>query len=127
MMYDEVMVVDDNPSILFLHELMLVEECRVEKPKLFSNPKKALDYIRDHKQLQFLIFLDINMPQMSGWELLEAIHQMELTENVQVIMVSSSISKSDKYKANEFSNVLDYWEKPISELHCQLLKERYFK
>lgn len=127
MMFDEVLVIDDNPSILFLHELMLVEECSVEKPKLFSNPKKALDYIRDHKQLKLLIFLDINMPQMSGWELLEAIHQMGLTENIQVIMVSSSICKADKQKAKEFSNILEYWEKPITESHCHLLKELYFK
>ena len=127
MMFDEVLVIDDNPSILFLHELMLVEECIVENPKLFSNPKKALDYIRGHKQLKLLIFLDINMPQMSGWELLEAIHQMELNENIQVIMVSSSISKADKLKAKEFSNILEYWEKPITESHCHLLKELYFE
>ena len=126
-MFDEVLIIDDNPSILFLHELMLVEENISENPVLFSNPKKALEHIAAHKNLSFLIFLDINMPHMSGWEFLEAIQQQDLTENTKVIMVSSSISKGDKHKAKEFSNVLDYWEKPIAESHCHLLKELYFK
>jgi CheY-like chemotaxis protein len=63
----------------------------------------------------YLIFLDINMPVMNGWEFLEYLTR-ESVAHVNVIMVSSSVNSSDLDKAKQFKEVVDFWEKPVTHV-----------
>lgn len=61
-----------------------------------SNGKDALDYLTDgSKAVPEVIFLDINMPVMTGWEFLTKIKLIERVKNIPVVMFSTSSNKRD--------------------------------
>nr|WP_314898140.1 response regulator [uncultured Flavobacterium sp.] len=124
-----VAVVDDDNIILFLHKKILQKEKLEESPHTFNSAKKALDFFDtlpdDAKPI--LLFLDINMPVMNGWDLLEVIHQDGFEKEVHVVMVTSSVDASDKEKAFSYSKVIDFVEKPLDEQVLQRLKLRFLQ
>lgn len=122
-----VAVVDDDSIILFMHKKILQKAKFQESPHTFNSAKKALDFFDkiDDNAKPILLFLDINMPVMNGWDLLEVIHQENFEKEVHVVMVTSSVDVSDKEKAFSYSKVIDFVEKPLDEDVLKGLKLRF--
>lgn len=112
-----VMIIDDDPGILFLHKIIIKGEGLHPDPITFFDPEEALGQIleNDIPDQNILIFLDINMPRMSGWELVNHLEKQLHHAKVRVVMVTSSLDRSDKEKASESHIVVDFWEKPLNE------------
>jgi CheY-like chemotaxis protein len=123
----DLLLVDDDAVVQLLHTITLKSNGFHNNPVLCNNGKEALTHITENKlsNKKYLIFLDINMPVMGGWEFLDELSKYsELMECSKVIIVSSSINTGDKIKAFQYSNVIDYFEKPISESMLDDLKLR---
>jgi two-component SAPR family response regulator len=76
----------------------------------FNNPEEAffkLPYIKPD-----LIFLDINMPVMNGWEFLDRMAAEEI--DYKVILLTSSVNNIDRSMAMKYMNVIGYIEKPAT-------------
>lgn len=113
----KILIVDDDDVFVFLHNL-LVEESGIPGDAIgFENGKTALDYLLAEwdKSHTYLILLDINMPVMNGWQLLDSIQSSAYADNVLVAMVSSSVDYSDRVKASQYSQVIAFCEKPLDE------------
>jgi CheY-like chemotaxis protein len=86
-----------------------------DAPHFFNSAEKALSCISELEETKpILVFLDINMPIMDGWELLEILHQGNIKTEIDVIMVTSSIDLSDKVKAFTYPKVIDFVVKPFN-------------
>jgi response regulator of citrate/malate metabolism len=120
-----VLIIDDDPGVLFLHKIIVREGNLCKTPITFSEAEKALDFILpiDTNSSRILIFLDINMPKIDGWKFLELLEEKVSHADIRVVMVTSSLSKSEREKANDFSLVIDYWEKPMNDSQVSRLKE----
>ncbi|REL29136.1 response regulator [Rhodohalobacter sp. SW132] len=120
-----VLIVDDDAGVLFLHELMVRESGFSEDILTFNGARKALDYLEKQKDKisAGIIFLDINMPGMDGWKFLELLDESGQFERVFVVMVSSSVNRSDRDKAKSFPHVIDYIEKPLDFEACEKVKK----
>ncbi len=118
--YANVLVVEDDQSSAFLLKLLLLDSDRVESISVTGNGQEAMDYIGRLKangsKLPELIFLDINMPLMDGFEFLEACKRVGCFEYkaVRVIILTSSNHPTDISKAGALG-ITDYLIKPISE------------
>ncbi len=126
----EVIIVDDDKIIIFLHKIMLEKSGLAANPLSFFNGKEVLKYLDEDKisDKKYLIFLDINMPEMNGWEFLEAIKEKPFLDRLFVIIVTSSIDSSDREKAMKYKMVIDYYEKPIDTNNCEnILQTPAFK
>jgi len=110
----KILIIDDDPIILFLHEAILEDIAPNAEFLSFENGKLAKEYILGHDEYEFLLFLDINMPVMNGWELLQFFLVYERPINILVIMVTSSVNESDRIKAFQFPMVKDVLIKPLS-------------
>lgn len=112
----ELLLVDDDPVILYIHQVIL-ESLNPVFLNDFLSGELAITYLYhpDNKDKQFLILLDINMPGMDGWAFLEHLKQHPLSSSIDVVIVSSSKESSDQMHAKEFPMVIDYLLKPISE------------
>ena len=73
-----------------------------------------------------LIFLDLNMPVMGGWEFLNAFSTADYSEynTIKVIILSSTIDPEDLKKAKKYPMVLDFLSKPISKEMLEHIKSK---
>ena len=120
----KVLIIDDDEVVLYIHKVIVMNSNLSRDPMTFLNGKKTLDYLVTHytPENQYLLLLDINMPIMNGWELLEAIKNHGFTDNISVIMATSSINQTDRELAAKYIQVIAYAEKPISEETCEGFK-----
>jgi CheY-like chemotaxis protein len=90
-----VLVVDDEPQVVWILEFSL----QGEGYETFSahDGMEALDQIRRHHP--DLMVLDVMMPRMDGWSVLEALGEMPATERPRVVMVTALASAGDRERA----------------------------
>ncbi|MER2997587.1 response regulator [Pontibacter populi] len=75
----------------------------------FTEPEKAITQVNDINP--DVIFLDLNMPVMDGWEFLEQMQQQQMQHKVYIL--TSSTSDLDRKRAENFNNVAGYLVKPL--------------
>jgi response regulator RpfG family c-di-GMP phosphodiesterase len=112
----EILMVDDDQAIQLYHFLILKKLNLDHKAKKFFNGKKALEYIieNDDSSKKYIVFLDINMPVMNGWEFLVEIEKVKIHSSLQVFMLSSSIDSNDEKKSKTYKIVKKFLRKPLS-------------
>jgi len=87
---------------------------------IFSDGERAINFLKDTserpEQLPDIIFLDINMPIMDGWQFLEAYIKLKpkIGKKITIYMVSSSVDPADTERAKYISELSDYIVKPIT-------------
>jgi CheY-like chemotaxis protein len=93
-------------------------------PITFLNGKVTIEFLNTDfsSDTHYLLLLDINMPIMNGWEVLDAIENLEKKDNISTIIITSSINYADKEMASKYSHVISYIEKPLSEGLCKEFK-----
>lgn len=113
----ETLIIDDDPIFVMIAKRIIVSAGFHTSPKTFSNGELAFHFLQEEKdpEAKYAIFLDLNMPVMNGWEFLDQIHLDSLDGKAFVFLMTSSSSSLDKAKAKDYSKVLHYFEKPLTE------------
>ena len=112
----EVLNVDDDKMVLFIHQKMMVNAQFCDSPKSFEDGYVSLAYIEKEKNndKHFIIFLDVNMPKLDGWAFLDLLENKGLSSYCYVFVITSSIDHSDQDKAKAYAAVIGFVEKPLS-------------
>jgi CheY-like chemotaxis protein len=123
------MLVDDNPHDNFFHERQIKQNDSDNVVITMESAKGALEYLKSKEDPHSdLIFLDINMPGMNGWEFLEAYNKLdkELQNQAIIIMLTTSASPMDVEKSKALNSVSDYITKPLTEKMMKDITAKYF-
>ena len=114
----KVLIVDDDPMMLVLHKNLIMKSGVCMEPLTFLNGEEALHYLLEEPKGSsfYIMLLDINMPVMNGWQLLEALKELPIAALVDVAIISSSIDRKDREKAKEYDLVSCYLTKPFYNL-----------
>lgn len=122
----QVIVVDDDPQFIFLHNWSLKKLGFNVHPEHFQNGEKLVEFFNQNEdsQSKFLILLDIYMPIMDGWEVLEFLESKGSFDAIKVILVTSSVDKGDKIKAENYTSIIDFLEKPLAIDYLIGLKDK---
>jgi len=121
-------IIDDDPIFVFGSKVLLRNNGFASNIIVCQNGKEALDKIVSMLELEEglpdVIFLDLNMPVMDGWEFLDEFSNISYKHNIRVYILSSSINSIDIKRAKEYSVVRDYITKPLTDTKIiELFKE----
>ncbi len=114
------MLIDDHLPTNVLHKLAIEETNSVNCVMDFTDAEEALQYMQEdfteERLKPNIIFLDINMPGMNGWEFLDEYRKLpkEKLSEVTVLMLSTSSHPDDLSKAETDELVDDYIYKPLT-------------
>ena len=123
--YSRVFLVDDNEMDNLFHEVILRRVGFAGEILIFELAQQALDYLQaDETRTPLLIFLDINMPRMDGFQFAVKVEALlRQIPSATVVMLSSSSAELDKNKAAQIKAISGYIVKPLDETMArELLK-----
>ena len=131
-----ILLVDDNPADNEFHTIKIRDANICNHIKVAIDGPKALSYIiksgEEGENESFpkpdLIFLDINMPGMNGFEFLEEYKKLDerLKSKVVIIMLTTSLNPDDEKLAMNNKDVTDFHNKPLNAKLLQETIEKYF-
>ncbi|WP_424989165.1 response regulator [Flagellimonas sp.] len=111
----EILLIDDDAVTNFLNQDLIEYKFPGRAITVFYNGADALTYILEHREREFIIFLDINMPVMSGWEFLEVLESKMDARSLEIHILTSSINPRDRTNAKKNRMVTSFMEKPLDE------------
>ena len=112
-----VLLVDDDDIFNMLHGEVLKRLIPDVKIDVFKSGEEVLTYIKQEPSAEFdLMFLDIRMPVMGGFEVLEGMVSMgaDRFSNTRIYVLSSTLDDRDLQRAKEMPLVTDFIGKPMS-------------
>ena len=132
-----ILLIDDDIDDNEFHEIVIHQADVCEHLRTAENGIQALEYLKKAAnpalQQEYpkpdLVFLDINMPRMNGFEFLAAFHNLDEKERVPVVicMLTTSLNPDDKKRTMEISEVKDFYPKPLTAEMLRELLDKYFK
>lgn len=131
-MLERILCVDDDPITLMLCKKVIQKSNLSKEIDTAVNGEDALNYFdnitsgasANNTDYPKLIFLDLNMPVMNGWEFLDVFTKNYASNffDTKVIVLSSTIDPDDIDKSKEYPMVIDFLSKPITAEILDLLK-----
>lgn len=117
-------LIDDDPIINLVHKKVIIKNDLEAEVTDFISGKKALDYLKNNNDTEKnIILLDINMPEMNGFEFLDALlkHKNINCDQFVIFILTSSLNIKDKERANKYPILKGYLEKPLNIANLQKL------
>lgn len=113
---NHILLVDDEDDCNFVTNLVLKRAGFTGRLTCYTSATDALAHMRSGKDLPDIMFVDINMPAVNGFEFLSTCEAEGLLPNdlTSVVMFSSSNRPSDLERALSFRSVIGYVEKALS-------------
>lgn len=125
-------MIDDDELTNYIHEITVEETGCTDNLVTTESGAEALHYLQSKVNQGHpspdLIFLDINMPAMDGWEFLTEYEKLDhnLINQIKVVMLTTSLNPEDEEKSKTITLVKDYKNKPLTkELLTEVINKHF--
>ncbi len=122
--YKSVLLVDDNEIDNLINQKMIDASGIADKIFVNTSAKSALEFLNNltvlgqsRDLLPELLFLDIDMPLMDGYQFLDEFGKLDssIKDKVKIIMLTSSINPHDERTAKSYPFVKQFLHKPLTK------------
>ena len=119
MRIEKIMVIDDDEILQMIVEKSIHSlGSQIQLENAYNGDvalKKLESFVKNNIPFPDVIFLDINMPVVDGWQFIEELMQYdeEITKNTHIIICSSSMFQEDIKKSMQYSKVKCFVTKPL--------------
>ncbi|MEZ4742330.1 MAG: response regulator [Bdellovibrionota bacterium] len=124
----DIVFVDDNEDYLRIVEIFYGQSTLKNPIKFFQSGEKFLKYMNDVNNGIYsppsLVLLDIRMPGLNGFDVLEALEKQKIKGEIPVILMTNSDDDRDKIKAEELG--VGFQTKPIGTKYIEFLNSLNF-
>jgi CheY-like chemotaxis protein len=121
-------LIDDDELAIYLTEQLLLAEGFSNSICTFQSAEAALEELvtKDEKAVPQVVFLDLNMPIMNGWQFLDALapHEEKLREKCHIYILTSSLALSDLEKAKQYDLVAGLIHKPLDSGEIRAIQSK---
>ena len=117
----KLVLIDDNPIDHYIMRTMLHNNEACKQATYTFDGSMILEFIEEHKSaadsLPDVIFLDLTMPDFSGWEFLDKFEKLKdsLNKHIELYVMTSSVRESDKERSGKYGCVNSFISKPLSK------------
>jgi CheY-like chemotaxis protein len=130
-----VLLIEDDEPTNFLNRMMLQQASCTRHIRIARSGKEALNYLgncggeAEDCPRPDLIFLDINMPAMDGWEFLEQYRSLptERKADIVLVMLTTSLNPDDEIRTRAIPEVTGFENKPLTQPKIDRLLRKYFE
>jgi len=133
---DCILLIDDDDATNFINKVVIDSLAIDSHIEICNSARKGLDYLTcngaysNHTEYPQpgIIFLDINMPGMNGWEFLEEYETLPPDQKAHVVvaMLTTSLNPDDAKRGNENTNLSSFMNKPLTKEKILELLDSYF-
>jgi CheY-like chemotaxis protein len=115
-----ILFIDDDKFNNILNKKLADKHKKFNKIISLTSGKDALSYLfkasQDSEVKPDLIFLDINMPAMNGWEFIEEFEKFDtaFTKDIKMFLLTTSSNPDDLRRSKTIATVNDYFNKPLT-------------
>lgn len=129
-----ILLIDDDEPTNYLTQAIIEDAACTKTVKAVQSGQEALEYLLnasgddDGHAVPDLIFLDVNMPAMNGWEFLEKYRLLnsEKRGKVMIVMLTTSLFPEDRQKAMEIPEVSGFENKPLTTQKLNRILDKFF-
>ena len=108
-----ILLIDDDPLSNVFNTMMIRKNHPGTDVQAITSAMDALKYLQDDKKKRpELIFLDLNMPVMNGWDFLEEYKKLNL--DINIVLVTSSDDSNDISRSRAYKEIKHYLVKPVT-------------
>ncbi|MDB5003383.1 MAG: hypothetical protein JWQ34_1608 [Mucilaginibacter sp.] len=113
--YQTCLLVDDNYIDNFVTRRLLESSKFAENIIVTESPTEAIKMLGNGSVKPDVIFLDIRMPVMSGFEFLEAYDKLNIDKNsIKIFLLSSSFDPTDIKRSSDNKYITHFIHKPLT-------------
>ncbi|EPG75546.1 response regulator receiver domain protein [Leptospira fainei serovar Hurstbridge str. BUT 6] len=125
---ERILLIDDDEMANFIHQRAIKKLELDVQVDVAHDGVVALDILKSNRSPN-LIFLDIRMPRMDGWEFLEEYRKLNSNEKERIIilMLTTSLNPDDQERSQKFEEISLYINKPLSPEKLETIIEQFFK
>jgi len=126
----DTLIIDDDPMAVFLTTRLLHHEGQpTDVITSFVSPVEAVAFLQQQvltNSLPHVVLLDLNMPLLSGWGVLEALKPLEasLLGRCVFYILTSSLALTDVARAQQYPLVAGFLHKPLDGIEIQVMQAR---
>jgi CheY-like chemotaxis protein len=129
-MKESICVIDDDQIYQLIIRKVVERTGKFDRIQFYNDGVNALeDFKNPTTILPEIILLDINMPQMDGWQFLDTLiaHRPNFHQETIIYIVTSSIAHSDRDKAKSYKEVSGFLSKPLSVEKLKEIADKHRK
>ncbi|SDD77111.1 CheY chemotaxis protein or a CheY-like REC (receiver) domain [Algoriphagus faecimaris] len=124
-----ILILDDDPISILISKKRLEAEGILNDEiayESFTDPKEAISFFQNREEENYYDFLllDINMPEIDGFQFLNRIEPLK-PKNLKVFLLSSSISPNHIEIATQYSLIKHQFTKPLDENNLRIFKTHF--